>query len=139
MVCCYFSAASLNLFPPLSTVTGVGNWVTVVSNLVGNLQREVIGLHQPVWPDVAKFRHFGYFLRALATFFSGKVAKEFGDFFGYFLNWPKFLIFNAINSFSKAKIDPFLSISEIFIRILAIFKTSLLVILVIWANTLAPN
>ena len=46
--------------------------------------QEKVRLLITVWPDVAKFRRFGYFLQALAKIVFGKIAKKNGENFGEF-------------------------------------------------------
>ena len=94
---------------------------------------------QPVWPDVAKFRHFGYFLWALANFFFRKVAKENGEIFGYFLKWAKFLVFNAINHFSNGKNGQFWTFLVKYFNFWAIFKLEISGSFLLWAITWAIN
>ena len=36
----------------------------------------------PVWPDWAKFRQLGYFLKSLANFLTKKIAQLLGYFLG---------------------------------------------------------
>ncbi len=52
-----------------------------------------------MWPDAAKFRHLGYFLKASAIFFLKKVVEKNGDILGYFLIWSKSSIFTLISCF----------------------------------------
>ena len=96
-------------------------------------------LLRPVWPDVAKFRHFGYFLWALAKFFFRKVAKENGEIFGYFLKWAKFLVFNAINHFSNDKNGQFWTFLVKYFNFWAIFKLEISGSFLLWAITWAIN
>jgi len=53
---------------------------------------------------LAKFRHFGYFLRPLAKFFLPNFAKEIGDFFGYFPKLAKILHFYLVKNIFGARI-----------------------------------
>ena len=56
-----------------------------------------------MWPDWAKNRHLGDFLRAWAIFFFKKGAQNFGSILGDFLKWSKILIFNVVKVFSAKK------------------------------------